>query len=57
MATGSPNPMPSPICPVCHRPMRLFGIEQDHERRTLYTFSCASCDEVEVKTAEIKAES
>jgi hypothetical protein len=37
------------VCPSCRVEMRLFGIEQESDKRDVYTFECAACGGLEVR--------
>ncbi len=36
-------------CPKCNREMRLFGIEEESDKRNLFTFECVECGHLEVR--------
>lgn len=38
------------VCPKCDAEMRLFGIEDDTAESELYTFECAGCATIEVRS-------
>jgi len=41
-------------CLKCKREMVLFGIENEGEKRDLYTFECEDCRLLEVRGVRIK---
>ncbi len=44
---------PPLICTHCHVEMRLFGIESENQHRNLYTFECAGCGALGVRTVQV----
>ena len=49
--TATKEPIkPLILCPKCNVEMRLFRMEAENDMRDLYTFECAACGGLEVRS-------